>query len=131
LDTLIANAGEARAIFKLRPEDLPVGLDRWQDSLARRRIERLIITRGAKPTQCLSAAGYLEVRTLAVKPVDTVGAGDAFTGAFAAHRAGGADALSAIHYANCAGALATLKAGAQEAIPDRRPTEKALVRLTL
>jgi ribokinase len=131
LNTLIANAGEARAIFRLRPEDLPVGLDRWQDCLARRRIERLIITRGAKPTQCLSAAGYLEVRTLAVKPVDTVGAGDAFTGAFAAHRAGGAEVLSAIRYANCAGALATLKAGAQEAIPDRRPTEKALERLTL
>ena len=131
LDTLIANAGEARAIFRLRPEDLPVGLGRWQGALARRRIERLIITRGAKPTLCLSAAGYLEVRTLAVKPVDTVGAGDAFAGTFAAHRAVGADVLSAIRYANCAGALATLKAGAQETLPDRRITEKALERLTL
>jgi ribokinase len=131
LDTLIVNAGEARAIFRLRPEDLPVGLDRWQGALARRCIERLIITQGAKPTICLSAAGYLEVQTLRVKPVDTVGAGDAFTGAFAAYRAAGADALSAIRYANCAGALATLKAGAQEAIPDRRPTEQALEQLTL
>jgi hypothetical protein len=39
--------------------------------------------------------------------------------------------LSAIRYANCAGALATLKPGAQESIPDKVLTEKAFDRLTL
>ena len=130
VDTLIANAGEAQAIFGLRLEKLPGDLARWQRGLAQRRIERLIITRGARPTLYLSRADYLEVPTLTVRPVDTVGAGDAFAGAFAAHRAGRADIRSAIRYANCAGALATLKAGAQEAIPSRRGTEKALKRLT-
>ena len=126
LDTLIANAGEAEAIFGLPPSSLPITLPRWQRGLAKRRIERLIITQGAKPTLCVSAAGYLKVPTLKVRPVDTVGAGDAFAGTFAAHRALGADVLSAIRYANCAGALATLKAGAQEAIPDHTRTEQAL-----
>jgi ribokinase len=130
LDTLIANAGEAQAIFGLRLDNLPLGLAKWQRALARRRIERLIVTQGAEPTLCLSGAGYLKVPTLVVRPVDTVGAGDAFTGAFAARRAGGAVILDAIRYANCAGALATLKAGAQEAIPRRVGTEKALKRLT-
>ena len=129
LDTLIANAGEAQAIFGLRLDSLPEGLPKWQRALAQRRIERLIITRGAAPTLCVSSTGYLRVPTLVVKPVDTVGAGDAFTGAFAARRAGGADLLEAIRFANCAGALATLKAGAQEAIPSRVGTEKALKRL--
>ena len=131
LDTLIVNAGEAQAIFGFRPDNLPAGLAKWQRALAQRRIERLLITQGARPTLCLSAAGYLKVPTLAVKPVDTVGAGDAFAGAFAARRAGGADLLSAIRYANCAGALATLKPGAQESIPDKGLTEKAFDRLTL
>jgi len=91
---------------------------------------RLIITQGARPTVCISAAGYLKVPTLSVRPVDTVGAGDAFAGAFAARRAGGADLVSAIRYANCAGALATLKPGAQESIPDKALTEKAVKRLS-
>jgi ribokinase len=130
LDTLIVNAGEAQDIFSLRPAALPAGLAKWQRALARRRIERLIITQGARPTVCISAAGYLKVPTLKVRPVDTVGAGDAFAGAFAARRAGGADLVSAIRYANCAGALATLKPGAQESIPDKALTEKAVKRLS-
>ena len=60
LDTLIVNAGEAQAIFGLRPDDLPAGLAKWQRALAQRRIERLIITQGARPTVCISAAGFLE-----------------------------------------------------------------------
>jgi ribokinase len=125
LDTLVVNAGEAEAIFGLRVDKLSNGLAGWQRALARRCIQRLIITRGAKPTLCVSAAGYLKVPTLKVRPVDTVGAGDAFAGAFAARRAEGNDLISAIRYANCAGALATLKAGAQEAIPTRVRTERA------
>jgi ribokinase len=125
LDTLIANAGEAEAIFGLRVDNLPNGLARWQRALARRCIQHVIITRSAKPTLCVSAAGYLKVPVLKVRPVDTVGAGDAFAGAFAARRGEGNDLISAIRYANCAGALATLKAGAQEAIPTRARTQKA------
>jgi ribokinase len=131
VDTLIANAGEAQAIFGLRLRDLPAGVAEWQHALARRRIKLLIIPQGAKPTLCVGADGYLEVPTLPVKPVDTVGAGDSFAGTFAAHRARGADLLNAVRYANCAGALATLKAGAQEAIPHCGLTEKAVRRLTL
>jgi ribokinase len=126
LDTLVVNAGEAQAIFGLPLGNSSAGLAKWQRALAHRRIERLIITQGARPTLCISASGHLKVPTLAVKPVDTVGAGDAFAGAFAARRAGGADVLSAIRYANCAGALATLKAGAQESIPKKALTERAL-----
>jgi ribokinase len=129
VDTLIVNAGEAQAIFSSRLDTLPIGLAKWQRALARRRIRRLIITQGAKPTLCLSPEGYLKVPTLSVKPVDTVGAGDAFAGTFAARRAGGAEVVSAIRYANCAGALATLKAGAQESIPDKVLTESAVKRL--
>jgi ribokinase len=131
LDTLIVNAGEAQAIFGLPLGQLPAGLAKWQCALAQRRIERLIVTQGARPTVCISATGYLKVPTLAVRPVDTVGAGDAFAGAFAARRAGGADLMSAIRHANCAGALATLKPGAQESIPDKALTEKAVRRLSL
>ena len=126
LDTLMVNAGEAEAIFGLPLTSLPLALPKWQRALSKWRIERLIITRGAKPTLCVSAAGYLKVPTLKVRPVDTVGAGDAFAGSFAARLTGGGDIVNTIRHANCAGALATLKAGAQEAIPNRARMQKAL-----
>ena len=126
LDTLMVNAGEAEVIFGLPLTSLPLALPKWQRALSKWRIERLIITRGAKPTLCVSAAGYLKVPTLKVRPVDTVGAGDAFAGSFAARLTGGGDIVNTIRHANCAGALATLKAGAQEAIPNRARTQKAL-----
>jgi ribokinase len=126
LDTLIANAGEAQSIFGLDPGTISRKLGAWRRGLARKHIHSLIITRGAAPTICLTATEFLQVPTLAVKPVDTVGAGDAFAGTYAARRAEGADLVTAIRYANCAGALATLKPGAQEAIPRRAATEKAV-----
>jgi len=51
------------------------------------------------------ANGHISVPALPVKPVDTVGAGDAFAGAYAAWRVEGMDELRAIRYANCAAPL--------------------------
>jgi ribokinase len=130
LDTLIVNAGEAQTIFGLPPEDF-VGRQRaWSNAMANCKVAQLIVTRGAQPTICFTASDFLEVPTLKVRPVDTVGAGDAFAGTFVARRADGLGLLPAIRLANCAGALATLKRGAQEAIPTRRATERAQGRLT-
>ena len=129
LDSLIVNAGEARAIFDLPPENLRARQAAWAKALTKYKIDSLIITRGAQPTICFSAGEYLEVPTLRVKPIDTVGAGDAFAGTFMAWRAAGSDLLTAVRMANCAGALTTLKIGAQEAIPNRAATQRAVRRL--
>jgi ribokinase len=129
LDTLIVNAGEAHAIFGLPPEDFSHRRSAWATALADCRISHLIITRGPHSTIYFSATHYFEVPTLKVRPVDTVGAGDAFAGSFVAHRAEGADLVAAIRLANCAGALTTLQPGAQEAIPTRLATRRALRRL--
>jgi ribokinase len=121
LDSLILNEGEAQGIFS-------VGLRQpgaWKRRLAQWHIDRVIVTRGAEPTLCISADGMAQVPTIKVRPVDTVGAGDAFAGTYVARREQGSDVLAAIRYANCAGALATLKPGAQEAIPTRNITNRA------
>ena len=129
LDTLIVNAGEARAIFKLDPAAIRLHLQAWRKTLHKLRVERLMITRGAQATLCLTESEFLQVPTMKVRPVDTVGAGDAFAGALVAHLARGVHLLQAIRLANCAAALTTLKPGAQEAIPDVRETKRALRRL--
>jgi ribokinase len=125
VDTLVANAGEAEAIFGQLVDKLPAQVSAWRRALQQRQITQLVITRGAKPTFCLDVNACFEIPTLPVKPLDTVGAGDAFAGTFAARRAEGADLASAVRFANCAGALATLKTGAQEAIPSRAATDRA------
>lgn len=129
LDTVIVNDLEARQIFgaaAARFETQPI---LRRAALARKRVRRLLVTRGSLPTVCFTAEAVLEVPTLRVKPVDTVGAGDAFAGTFAAQLAAGRDWSEAVAWANAAGALATLKPGAQEAMPTQAATRRALTHL--
>lgn len=123
LDTLITNESEAEAIFNI--EDLEHER-RWPARLKRGGIETLIVTRGERPTLCITCSEITRVPALFVKPVDTVGAGDAFAGAYVAARAESLELPGAVRRANCAGGLATLKRGAQESIPGRLATDKAL-----
>lgn len=104
VDVLIVNEGEASQITP-------------RHDLKEANCRQLIITRGADSTLSITSDGVIEVMPPKVAPVDTVGAGDSFAGAFAVASAGGAG--DAIRFANAAGALATLKAGAQPAIPTR------------
>lgn len=98
VDVLIVNEGEAAMITPDR-------------NLKQAKCRHLLITRGADSTLSLTEAGVSEFAPPKVMPVDTVGAGDTFAGAFAVS--------NDIAFANAAGALATLKAGAQPSIPSR------------
>lgn len=59
------------------------------------------------------------MQALPVAAVDTVGAGDAFTGALAAELAGGADLVAAARVGAAAAALTVQRPGAQAAMPGR------------
>ncbi len=61
-----------------------------------------------------------------VKAVDTVAAGDAFTAALTLAWSDGTNKREALRFANAAGALATLKAGAQPSMPSREAVETFL-----
>jgi ribokinase len=132
IHTLIVNADEARALFGVKTRALSGGGNRglrsWRALLESHGVERLIITRGADPTLGFSRDESLIVQTLPLTPRDTVGAGDAFAGAYAACVANGRPFRESIRYANAAGGLATLASGAQEAAPHRRAVERALLR---
>ena len=55
----------------------------------------------------------------AVDAIDSVAAGDAFNGALAAALGSGAEFVAALRFASAAGALATTKSGAAQAMPSR------------
>lgn len=117
IEYLIVNESEAAQWFSAPLASL------IEDAAARRtalgNVKHCILTRGAQSTLCFTQDASFEVATLPVTPVDTVGAGDAFAGALAACIANRCGLQESITYANKAGALTTLKPGAQAASPTR------------
>ena len=123
---LIVNATEAQALFGLDATNAMEEIADWRKKLTAMKIGTLLITRGAEPTLILTANSFDQVPAIEVKPIDTVGAGDAFAGAYTCQIAEGATALQAVLWANAAGALATQKEGAQEGIPLRGDVQSLL-----
>lgn len=118
IECAVVNEHECAAYFGREP----AGLLTWdgarrQALLAERALRCLIVTRGAEPTLCFEGAEVLELPAHPVQPVDTVGAGDTFSGYLAAGRAAGMSWAEAVARANVAAALATLLPGAQDAMP--------------
>jgi ribokinase len=124
IEVLIVNSSEASAIVGLNAGSLRRQLTDLRSKLARKRCRWLVVTRGGRPTLVVSGEEWFEVSTFQVTPVDTVGAGDTFAGALATRLAEGAAMPEAVRFANCAGALATLKVGAQDAIPRRAKVQR-------
>ena len=120
-DVLILNEIEAAQIS---------GTSNPSESLASLRkfgLDIIIITQGSEPTLFMSGSGeIMESMPPSVKTTDTVGAGDAFTGALAASLLKGNPVPEAIHFANTAGAISVTKSGAQGATPTRKEIESSL-----
>lgn len=69
------------------------------------------VTRGAAPVLCHGAEGGFEVPTFPCTPVDTLGAGDTWHGAFALSLARGEDERDAVRFANAAASVKVSRAG--------------------
>ncbi|TLQ47813.1 ribokinase [Streptomyces marianii] len=114
-DPLIVNEHEARVIIG----DEPVGDEPadWARILLARGPRSVVVTLGARGALVASTQGAALVPAVKVDPVDTTGAGDAFTAALA-WRLGQGDALAdAAAYAARVGAASVTKAGAQGSYP--------------
>ena len=116
VDTLILNAQEAAALVSMTHAEIDAEPQRARTAAHCR---QMIITRGGDPTLVITASGVLSIAPPQVTPVDTVGTGDAFAGAFTVASASGMPLEDAIQFANAAGALATQGVGAQHSIPKR------------
>lgn len=87
--------------------------------LVARGIRAVVVTRGGEGVDVTTADGTEHVPPFAVDVVDTTGAGDAFNGALAAALAEGQELRDAVAFAAAAGALATRRVGARDALPSR------------
>lgn len=93
------------------------------EAAARRLLERgpraVVVTLGAQGCLVLDRHERHRLAPHPVQAVDTVGAGDAFSGALAVALAEGRALADAAAWANAAAALAVTKPGAQAALPSR------------
>jgi len=121
IDVLTPNEGELHQLAALE------STDRAAQALLARGVGALVVTLGARGCR-LYRAGHapLAVAGHAVNVVDTVGAGDTFTGALAAALARGADWPQALTSANAAAALSTQGRGAVAAMPSLAQVQRWL-----
>jgi ribokinase len=122
VDFLIVNEKEAASLlgyFVESTSEAPT----IRSQMADLAIGTLIITRGSEHTFAFGPNQALKVPPPQLAVVDTVGAGDAFAGTFAVHWAQTHNLLNSLRKANIAGALATQREGAQDAIPTREEVD--------
>lgn len=94
--------------------------------LLQRGVKNVVVTLGDKGSAFTDSEGTVYMKSCKVNAVDTTAAGDTFNGAFAVALSEGKSIKEALSFANAAGALSTLKLGAQEAIPSREEVDTFL-----
>jgi len=128
LDLLIVNEVEAGMIAAHDGLNArgPVAASR---AIAAARGVATVVTLGGDGARAFAADAAWRVGALAIDPLDTTAAGDAFVGVLAATLDGGGDLATALHRASVAGGLACTVAGAQPSLPDAAAIDAALPRL--
>lgn len=115
-DYLILNETELEILTGVRPKD-DAALARAGGVLLQAGPQAVIVTLGAKGAALIDGERCTRIPGVRVQAVDTTAAGDAFVGAFAAARLRGAALPDCVGFANCAGALAVTRPGAQPSLP--------------
>ena len=120
-DILVMNEHEAASFAGEKEIRLAPGF------LQEHQLETIIVTHGSGSTLALTRSqDVLKLKPPGVTPVDTVGAGDAFTGALAVALSEEQSLSRALGFANAAGALSITRQGAQGAIANRKEIESFL-----
>ena len=115
-DILIVNDGEARAAARAAGIAARAATSAAR-AMAKRWDRIVIVTLGSHGAAAFTPERAFSVAALAIEPVDTTGAGDAFVGAFAATLDRGETLEHALGTGAVAGALACLTLGAQPSLP--------------
>ena len=125
LDILIVNEGEASAVAT------EIGLEERAPAEVATRLAQshgltTIVTLGAEGAIAIGPEARWSIGSLAIRPIDTVGAGDAFCGTLAAALDNGLDLPDALRCGVVAGSLACLEHGAMPALPDAAAVDARL-----
>ena len=118
ITVITPNESEAQLLTEVEVTDLASARQAAQ-VLLDRGVLAVVITLGSQGVYGLTLSGEFHIPAHEVKVVDTVAAGDTFTGALAALVGEGRSLKEAAEYANAAAALAVTRRGAQPSVPRR------------
>jgi ribokinase len=125
---LTPNASEAEALTGRKVNSISSAYEAAGDLLAMG-VQAVVVTLARKGAAVVTPEARYSVPALKVRPVDTVGAGDAFNGALACALAEGRSLGDAVRFAVVAGGLAVTRQGAQPSMPFRSDVLRSLQRL--
>ena len=115
---------ETEAAFYLRTSSPP---EQAAQQLLQKGLKGVVLKRGAEGAYVAQAGGKAAwVKPFPVQPVDTVGAGDCFNGAFAVALLEGNDPWAAARFASAAAAISVTRRGAQASMPSRAEVDAFL-----
>ncbi len=120
---LTPNRAEAAALLGRTP-DVHAKAEAVANEMLARGAGTIVLKLGADGCLVADTSGCTRVPAVRVDVVDTTAAGDAFTGALAVSLAEGRPLVEAARIANCAGALAVTRFGAQPAMPKRSEVDE-------
>jgi ribokinase len=125
------NRAEALALAGLTADaDADPDWERCTDRLLAMGAGAVVMTLGSSGCRVAEGGRLWPIPAYRVEAVDTVGAGDAFTGALAVALAEGRPLLDAAAWASAAAALAVTKPGAQSALPARDAIDELAPRVS-
>jgi len=128
LDVLVVNEIEAQAIAG--ELGLPAGAsDDAARALSNTGDLACVVTLGGQGALAVEDGQLWRAEAMAIDPVDTTGAGDAFTGILAAGIDAGLPLPESLHRASVGAALACLALGAQESLPTEQAISGSLDRM--
>jgi ribokinase len=128
VDFLVPNELEAQVLSGIKMKsfnDLP----KIGDKLLSLGSKNVVITLGSKGLYFKNEEQELRMRAFRVETVDSTAAGDTFVGALAWCLSKGTPIKRALTIASGAGALATMKLGAQPSLPLRKELERFLSKI--
>jgi ribokinase len=118
VDYLVPNEVEAEQLFGISKEDL-LDAARARSLVKKTGCKAIVVTVGEEGSILMDAEGVKHIPAPSVEAVDSVGAGDAFVGAFCVAIGSGMDTAKAVELANAAGALSVTRHGAIPSMPKR------------
>ncbi len=122
---LTPNETEARTCLGLAPADLASDAE-LATALLELGPENVMLTRGRQGVLWVSRSGLKRIPALAVKPIDTVGAGDAFNAGLAVGLSEGESVLEAIAMGVTTASLSTEKRETLASYPYRREVDQRM-----
>ena len=125
IDILIPNETELEILSGMPVHDVESAKEAAH-FLLKKGVSTIIITLGEKGALLLENEQEIHVPSEKVDVVDTTAAGDSFIGGLATALTKGWDLEKAVRYANCAGAAAVTKFGAQPSLPTPEEVETLL-----